>query len=398
METFFCMFCRKTYPVDPYQTLCPVCQRPLLYSPPKEERKFRLKKGHPLEAMLDFLPLSFVNRDLSLDEGDTPLIRLKSIEKRFCLPPLFAKNETVNPTHSFKDRGTAVAIQKAVSLGIKRIGTVSTGNMATSTAAYGARAGLETIVLVKEDTPEEKLISTDIHHPLLIKVIGDYGSLFRKSLSLAPTVGIYFANSVDPFRIEGYKVTGFEIFFQLDRCSPDFLIAPVSSGGHLVGLIRAYQDLKEQGIIKKYPYFAGIQASGCSPIARSFKRGDTKVKRIRKTNTVAQAISNPDPPAGDLVLHMIKKVGGEIISVSDERILEAQRTLAELEGLFVQPASATTLAGLLVLAKRHDKFRPESKIVIILTGSGLKSAKSPSLYKHHLLRASLSDLKGILKS
>ncbi len=397
METFFCTFCQKAYPLDLFHTSCPSCQEPLLYNVPKKEKIFRLRKEHPLEAMLDFLPLSYVERDLSLGEGDTPLIRLKSIEKKFDLPLLFAKNETVNPTHSFKDRGTAVAIQKAASLKIQRIGTVSTGNMAASTAAYGARAGFDTFVLVKEDTPEEKLISTGIHHPLLIKVKGDYGALFRKSLDFAPAAGIYFANSVDPFRIEGYKVTGFEIFFQLRRHSPDFLFAPVSAGGHLVGLIRAYQDLREQGYIQKCPYFVGVQADGCSPISRSFKKGEAKVKRIRKAKTIAQAISNPDPPAGNILLHLIKKVGGEILSVSDDKILEAQNLLAELEGLFIQPASATPLAGLLTMDAK-GKFMPSNKIVLVLTGSGLRAAKSVPLSTISIVNSSLAELPRLLKS
>jgi threonine synthase len=398
METLTCFFCKNSYPLDLYRTLCPVCHEPLLYDMPKKEKKFRLKKDHPLEAMLDFLPLASVDRGLSLDEGNTPLTRLRSIEKKFGFPQLFAKNETTNPTHSFKDRGTAVAVQKAMSLGCKRIGTVSTGNMAASTAAYGARAGLETIVLAKEDTPEEKLVPSAIHHPLLIKVDGDYGALFRKSLSLAPAVDIYFANSVDPFRIEGYKITGFEVFFQFDRHSPDFLIAPVSAGGHMVGLIRAFQDLKEQGYARKYPHFVGVQAEGCAPIARSFAKGGLKVKRITKSKTVAHAISNPDPPGGNLLLQMIRRSGGEILSVPDDKILEAQILLAELEGLFVQPASAAALAGLLELSRRRNKPNSGSKVVIVLTGSGLKASSSVSQLSLKILRSGLLELPRILKS
>jgi len=252
MEAFVCLFCRKSYPVDPFHPLCPACQEPLLFKGPAKDKKFHRNKNHPLEVMLDFLPLDYVNLDLSLGEGNTPLIRLKNVEKDHNLPSLFAKNETVNPTHSFKDRGTAVAIQKAVSLGIKKIGTVSTGNMAASTAAYGAKANIETLVLVKDDTPQEKLQSIGLHNALMVKVEGDYGELFRKSLSLAPQVGIYFMNSVDPFRLEGYKVTGFEIYFQLEQQAPDYIFVPVSAGGHLVGIIRAFQELKKHGFIRKY--------------------------------------------------------------------------------------------------------------------------------------------------
>lgn len=347
--------------------------------------------------MLDFLPLDHVNLDLSLGEGNTPLIRLKNVEKDLNLPSLFAKNETVNPTLSFKDRGTAVAVQKAVSLGIEKIGTVSTGNMAASTAAYGAKAGLKTLVLVKEDTPTEKLLSVGIYDAQMVKVKGDYGELFRNSLSLAPKTGIYFMNSVDPFRLEGYKVTGFEIFFQLDRQVPDFIVVPVSAGGHLVGIIRAFQELKQHGFIRKYPHFIGVQAEGCSPVANAFEKDLPKVKRIKKGKTIAHAISNPDPPAGNILLRLIRETGGSVIRVSDEKILEAQHLLAEREGLFVQPASATTLGGVLEFAKHH-KLEPSSRSVLILTGSGLKILKTRALSKSYPLQSSLDDLEKIIES
>ena len=397
MESFVCAFCAKSYGIDPLQTFCPTCHAPLLYADSREKKKFHFTNEHSLQIFSDFLPLSGIDTDLSLGEGNTPLIRLKNVEKKSKLPPLFAKNETVNPTHSFKDRGTAVAVQKATSFGCTRIGTVSTGNMAVSTAAYGARAGLKTFVLVKEDTTIEKLIATGIYNPVLIKVQGDYGELFRTSFLLGKEHNVYFMNSVDPFRIEGYKATGFEIFLQLNRVIPDFIFVPVSSGGHLIGIIRAFQDLKQYGFAKKYPYFIGVQAEGSSPIASAFKRKKVKVQRIRKAKTIAQAISNPDPPAGNLLLRMIREMGGVILSVPDEKILEAQHLLAELEGLFVQPASATTLAGLLAFNKQ-EKIPNDSTVVLILTGSGLKASSTLNLSKMHILHSSLSNLSKIIKS
>jgi threonine synthase len=338
-----------------------------------------------------------VNPDLSLGERITPLIRLNNVEKKFQIPILFAKNETVNPTFSFKDRGSSVAIQKAVSLGISKIGTVSTGNMAASTAAYGAKAGLKTILLVKEDTPQEKIQSIGMHSPIMVKVKGDYGDLFRKSLDLGPKVRTYFMNSVDPFRIEGYKVTAFEIFLQLNHGSPDYIFVPVSAGGHLVGIIRAFQDLKRQGFIQRFPHFVGIQAEGCSPVARAFQSGQTKVQRIKKANTIAHAISNPDPPAGNLLLRLIKETGGSIFSIPDEKILLAQQTLAEQEGLYVQPASATTLGGCIEFAKRR-KLEPSSRIVLVLTGSGLRAPKTKDISSRRILHSSLDDLESVVRS
>lgn len=397
MESFICTFCAKSYPIDPYQTSCPRCHEPLLYTDSRKKKEFHFKYEHPSEILSDFLPLSSIDTDLTLGEGNTPLICLRNIEKKYKLPSIFAKNETVNPTHSFKDRGTVVAVQKAKSLGFQRIGTVSTGNMAASTAAYGAKAELKTFVLVKEDTTSEKLIATGIYNPVLIKVRGDYGDLFRKSFRLGKENNIYFMNSVDPFRIEGYKATGLEIFLQFNQVIPDFIFVPVSSGGHLIGIIRAFQDLKQYGFSQKSPHFVGIQAEGCSPIASAFRKKKGKVKRIANAETIAHAISNPDPPAGNLLLRMIGERGGEILSVPDEKILEAQRLLAELEGFFVQPASATTLAGLLAF-KEQQKLKKDSSVVLILTGSGIKASGTLSLSNIFIQYSSLPDLSKIIKS
>ncbi len=397
MESFVCVSCSKSYRVDPCQTFCPECHEPLLYTDSRKKKKFHFTYQSSLKIFSDFLPLSGTDTDLSLGEGNTPLIRLRNVEKKFELPPLLAKNETVNPTYSFKDRGTVVAVKKAISLGFERIGTVSTGNMAASTAAYGAKAGIKTFVLVKEETTSEKLIAVGIYNPVLIKVGGDYGELFRKSFLMGKENNIYFMNSVDPFRIEGYKATGFEIFLQLNQVIPDFLFVPVSSGGHLIGIIRAFQDLKRYGFSKKFPYFIGIQAEGCSPIAAAFQNNQDIVQRIVKAKTIAQAISNPDPSAGNLLLRMIREVGGAILMVSDEKIQEAQSLLAELEGLFVQPASATALAGLLAF-KKQRKLKHDSTVVLILTGSGLKVSSSLALSNIRVQHSSLSDLPEIIQS
>lgn len=397
MEAFACAFCQKTFPVDPFHTFCPKCQEPLLYKGPQADKKFNHDKDFPLEVMLDFLPLDYVNLDLSLGEGNTPLLRLKNLEQNFRLPSLYAKNETANPTLSFKDRGTILAIQKAISLGLERIGTVSTGNMAISTAAYGARAGLKTYVLIKEGAHREILNSIGIFNPVKINVIGDYGELFRRSISLGKEKNIYFTNSVDPFRIEGYKVTAFEIFFQLNQRAPDFIFVPVSSGGHLIGIMKAFDELKQQGFIQKYPHFVGVQAEGCSPIAKAFQAKKPKVERIEKAETIAKAISNPDPPGGNLLLRMIRNAGGTIMSAPEDKILDTQRILSELEGIFVQPASATILVGLLELAERQ-KIDSEAKIVLILTGSGMKALGKITLTDTQILDANLADLSSILES
>ncbi len=397
MENLECIFCQRKYPLDIFNPFCPECHEPMLYPSPKKKRKFFIEKASPLEKFLDFLPLSKIKLNLSLGEGNTPLIQLNRLMKNFNLPPVFLKNEIINPTSSFKDRGTAVALQKAVSLGIERIGTVSTGNMASSTAAYGAKAGLKIFVLLKEDTLPDKLLSAGMYNPFLVKVKGDYGQLFYESFSYGRKYNIYFMNSVDPFRIEGYKITGFEIFLQLESRTPRFIFAPVSSGGHLIGLIRAFLDLKQEGFIQNLPTFVGVQAHGCSPIAQAYASGKSKVKRIEKAETIAHSISNPDPPGGNIVLKLIQENNGMMLDVSDKEILEAQKILAEFEGIFCEPASSTALAGLLKLSGKV-KLDDKDQIVLVITGSGLKAMKQLEPSRINVHQASISSLEKTISS
>lgn len=379
MEKLECVFCQKKFPMDVFFPFCPICHEPMLVSYPSRKRSFYLDRLFSLEKFIDFLPLRRVNPKLSLDEGNTPLLSLTQISERLHLPPTFCKNEMANPTHSFKDRGTAVAVQKAVSLGIKKIGTVSTGNMAASTAAYGAKAGLKALIFIKGDSYKEKILSTGIHGPSLVKVKGDYGRLFYESYKIGEKNNIYFINSIDPIRIEGYKITAYEIFLQLKNQPPQYIFVPLSSGGHLIGLMRGFRDLRTEGSLERFPTFVGVQAHGCSPVSRAFASGKDRFKRIQTGNTVAHAISNPDPPGGNIVLKMIREEKGLLLDVTDREILDAQKKLAELEGIFCDPASATTLAGLVKLSRKR-RLRTTERIVLLITGSGLKSMET---LEHH---------------
>jgi threonine synthase len=202
-------------------------------------------------------------------------------------------------------------------------------------------------------------------------------------------------NSVDPLRIEGYKLSGFEIFLQLKNEAPSFIFIPVSSGGHLIGLIRAFLDLKQEGWIQNFPTFVGVQARGCSPITRPYASGKSKVKRIRKAETIAHSISNPDPPGGNILLKLMRETNGMMLDVSDREILKAQKMLAGLEGIFCEPASATTLAGLL---SGKVKVSSNDQVVLVITGSGLKTMDSVKTQKINLSKASLSTLDKTIAS
>jgi threonine synthase len=375
MDRFECLGCGPLASRDPYSPFCPGCGEPLfVLAPPRPGgRRIREDRTLALERYLEFLPLDRVDPGLSLGEGTTPFVGLGHSGRALGLPSLYAKNEAQNPTGSFKDRGTAVAVQKAVALGAERIGTVSTGNMAASTAAYGARAGLETTVLLKEGTSSASLQAAGIFGPRLVAVEGDYGAVFNASLGLGRKLGITFMNSIDPYRMEGYKLTAFEIYLGLGRRAPGTVVVPLSSGGHLLGLMRGFADLEREGLITAYPRIVGVQAEACAPLAQAFDRGLPRCERIVPGSTIAHAIANPTPPAGNAVLRMIRDRGGLIVAVSDGEMLAAQRELAASEGLFGQPESAATLAALRKMASAGRIEPGAGDIVLVVTGSGLKT-------------------------
>jgi threonine synthase len=397
MDRLGCLFCGRRFDLNVFDFFCPFCHEPMLVLSPPRKRQFAPDRSLSLEKYQSFLPLAHVDKSLSLGEGDTPLLLLERIREKHRLPLVYAKNETVNPTQSFKDRGTAVAVQKAVGLGIEAIGTVSTGNMAGSTAAYGAKAGLKTVVLLKDDTPPDKVRAAGVYGPVLLKVRGDYAELFARSLEIGRKQGIFFMNSIDPLRIEGYKVTGYEIFQQFGGRVPRFLFVPVSAGGHLLGLMRAFLDLKAEGLTKESPVFVGVQAKGCSPLARAFAGGKTRFSRFRRGETIAHAISNPAPPGGNLVLKLIYENKGLLMAVTDAEILDAQRDLAELEGIFADPASATVLAALIKLS-RKQRLNLRDEVVLVITGSGLKSMETLARLNIPVRQVSLSRLEGTLRA
>jgi len=375
MDRFECLACGPLASRDPHSPFCPGCGEPLFVaaSPRPGGRRIREDRTLAMERFIEFLPLDRIDPALSLGEGSTPLVGLGAVGQALGLTAVYAKNEAQNPTGSFKDRGTAVAVQKAAALGAERIGTVSTGNMAASTAAYGARAGLETYVLLKEGTSAASLQTAGIFGPRLVAVEGEYGAVFNASLRIGKNLGITFMNSIDPFRIEGYKLTAFEIFLQLGRRAPRTVIVPLSSGGHLLGLMRGFADLEREGLIAAYPQIVGVQAEECAPLARAFDKGLAAYERLAPGPTIAHAIANPTPPAGNAVLRLIRGRGGLIVAVSDAEMLGAQSELARREGVFGQPESAATLAALKKLAAAGRIRTGDGAIVLVVTGTGLKT-------------------------
>ncbi len=372
---------------------CPMCGRqydgPVQRCECGEPVEFERLTGEPYigksvwERFWGFWPVK-PELGLSLGEGDTPLIRSKLGEELGI--KLYLKNETVNPTWSFKDRGTFLAMSYALKAGYRVVGTVSTGNMAASVSAYASRFGLKVRILVSESASDEKLRAVSVYGGEVIRVHGDYGRLYFESLNLGEKLGIYFMNSDNPFRIEGYKGIAFEI---AEEISPDYVLIPTSSGGLFRGIAKGFIELHESGLIDTVPTLIAVQAEGCSPICRAFREGKTKIERFQSPKTIAKAIANPYPPSGNAVLMLMRDFGWKCMAVFDEEILEAQRKLAD-EGLFVQPASATGIAAL----EKLD-LPGGTKVVSILTGSGLKTLKTSP--KGEIKECPLEELENCLR-
>ncbi len=374
-----CTKCGERYDLSSPIQRCPRCGEPLQL----DFARGSVRKGRSVWSRFgDFYPDVHLNMDYSMGEGDTPLLFSRRISRKLG-NDIYLKNESQNPTWSFKDRGTFVALNRAISLGFEKIGVVSTGNMAASVSAYGARAGLETYVLLHSDTSMDRMAQISVYGSKVILVEGDYGTLYYESIGIGTRDGIYFMNSDDPFRVEGYKSIAFEIG---ETVETDYVVIPTSSGGLLRGIMKGFEELRNSGIIDRIPVPVAVQAEGCAPICRAFHNG-TQVERFDEPRTIAHAISNPYPPSGNEVLRLLKRYGGTCISVSDEDIINAQMDLAH-EGIFVQPASATVLA-----AVTHLKVRGK-KIVLVLTGSGLKAKME---YHGLIYQCELKDLERLLE-
>jgi threonine synthase len=393
--TFFCSGCGKAFSFERSHPRCDACGEPLeVHCPSLKGARFA-RQGGLFERYRDFYPFSTIHPEVDLGEGRTPLIPSNRAGRELGMASLFFKNETQNPTWSFKDRGTAAGMEHALSLGRRRIGTVSTGNMAVSVAAYGSRAGLETFIFVSQGLPPEKVGPIAIYGPRLFRVEGDYSDLYFKSIEMGERFGVYFINSDVPFRVEGSKTIAFEICEQTGFRPPDYVAIPVSAGGNVRGILKGFKECLDAGLTATVPRMIVCQAAGCAPIVEAFERGGTTIERIQRPKTIAHAIENPYPPSGNEVLRKLRENGGLAVKVTDGEILEAQVLLAG-EGIFGQPAAAVPLAGVkkLLAEKTLD---PSASVVCVITGGGLKYTAALDLHRFDVRTVGIDRLGSVFE-
>jgi len=321
----------------------------------------------------DFMPINDFSKIVSLNEGGTGLHPCPRLGKQLGVRRLYVKNEGENPTGSFKDRGMTVGVTKAVELGVKSVICASTGNTSASLAAYAAKAGLQCTVLIPAGKiAYGKLAQAMIYGAQVLQVRGNFDQALDIVLKLSETHrSIYLLNSINPFRIEGQKSLAYEICDQLSQESPDRVVVPVGNAGNISAIWKGFTEFHTLGFIGQLPKMTGIQAVGAAPIARAIKNGSDKIVPVWKPETIATAIRIGAPVSWKKAVNAIRNSHGTAETVTDTEILDAQKMLAQLEGLFVEPASASSIAGLKKLIANGEVDKDEC-IVCVVTGHGLK--------------------------
>jgi threonine synthase len=336
----------------------------------------RIQAGPPsMWRYRDLLPLEDAAPVVSLGEGFTPLVKADRLGAELGLRNLYIKNDSMNPTNSFKDRVVSVAVSWARAHGFETIGCASTGNLANSVAAYAARAGLECYVFLPEDTEEEKLVATSVFEPNVIAVRGTYDDVNRLCSQVMEELPWAFCNiNVRPFYAEGSKTLTFETAEQLGWRLPDEIVIPIASGCQFVRHRRAAQELLDLGLVDEsdVPRLTGAQALGCAPVYNAWQEGTERVRPVRP-NTIARSIAIGNPSDGSYVVRIARETGGVVEAVGEEEIVDAIRLLARTEGIFTETAGGVTI-GVLAKLARSGRWNGDELIVAYVTGHGLKTA------------------------
>lgn len=316
-----------------------------------------------IDRYRDYLPVNDATPVITLNEGNTPLIKAHNIEKELGGIELYLKYEGLNPTGSFKDRGMTMAISKAAEEGSNTVMCASTGNTSASAAAYAARAGMRCIVLIPNNKIAlGKLAQAMAYGAEIVAIDGNFDQALQLVREITSSHPITLVNSINPFRIEGQKTGAFEVCDQLGGV-PDYLAIPVGNAGNITAYWKGFKQYYEGGVISVLPKMLGFQAAGAAPIVEN--------RVIEHPETIATAIRIGNPASWKGASNAITESEGHIDKVTDDEILEAYKLLASAEGVFAEPASCASVAGVIKLSRRGF-FKRGQRVVCILTGNGLK--------------------------
>lgn len=377
VKGLFCKECGREYPVEPLN-VCDFCFGPLEVTYDYDAIRSVISRDgitNGPRSIWRYHQLLPVDRnDVSdINAGFTPLIKANNLAKALGLQELYIKNDSVNPSFSFKDRVVAVASTKALEFGFDTLACASTGNLAGSVAAHAARAGMRAFVFIPADLEAGRILGAAVYGPNLIAVDGNYDDVNRLCSELSDNYNWAFVNiNMRPYYAEGSRTLGFEVAEQLGWMAPDNCIVPVASGSLLTKIWKGLNELSDLGLIDEVNtrMFAS-QPEGCSPVVNAFQSGDFAIRPV-KPNTVAKSLAIGNPADGYYALKVLEETGGIAYRVPEEEIARGIRDLAELEGIFTEPAGGVVIATLRHLAE-SGQIKPLEKTVAFITGNGYKT-------------------------
>src|SRR5437899_5385798 len=375
-----CSACLITYAATALMNVC-TCGAPLLARYRLGEAAAALDRerleGQTLWRYHAMLPVQSPAGVVSLGEGMTPLLRTERLGKRLGLNHFYIKDESLNPTGSFKARGLALAIARAAELGVTRVAVPSAGNAGGATAAYAARAGLESYVFMPRDVPRAFIVECQIngaHVELVDGLITDAG---RRVAAGRDEYGWFDLSTLkEPYRVEGKKTMGYELAEQFDWELPNVIIYPTGGGTGLIGMWKAFDEMEQMGWIgSKRPRMVTVQASGCAPIVRAFEEGKRFADEFPNAHTTASGLRVPKAIGDFLIIDALRASGGTAIAVTDEELIEATKEIGSAEGIFCAPEGAACLPALRKLMN-DGAVKSDERVVLFNTGSGVKYLES----------------------
>jgi threonine synthase len=401
VQALQCKECRETYPLEA-RYVCERCFGPLevaydLSGLDAAEARRRIQAGpNTIWRYADFLPFAGTPTP-GLPVGLTPLQRAPRLAEALGLREVYVKNDTANPTHSFKDRVVAVAVAKAQELGYQVVACPSTGNLANAVAAHSAAAGLDSYVFIPADLEEQKVLATGVYGTNLVAVRGTYDDVNRLCTELSGDRDWAFVNvNVRPYYAEGSKTIAYEICEQLGFELPDRIVAPVASGSLFTKIARGIEEWIEVGLVAgELPALNGAQAEGCSPVAQAFEAGHEVCRPVRP-DTIAKSLAIGNPADGPYALDVARRTGGSVEAVSDDEIRTGIQLLARTTGIFTETAGGVTTAVLAKLAER-GAIAGNERVVVVITGDGLKTLDAVrGTFERHEIDASVEDFERVV--
>ena len=375
-----CSECGQTFSADIVQTYCHACNGPLLarYDLPRAaaelDRGAMSRRPRGMWRWRELLPVREPGNEVSLGEGDSPLLPAPRLGARLGLAHLLIKDESFNPTGTFKARGMAAAVSRAKELGVRELVTLTAGNAGGALAAYAARAGLPAHVFMPQDAPWANAAEARVYGAEVTLVPGLISDAGKLAAAASAAHGWFDVSTFkEPYRVEGKKVMGYELAEHFGWELPEVVVYPTGGGTGLVGMWKAFDELAGLGWLERpqRPRMVSVQAEGCAPIVRAVAAGAPRAAFFENAATLAVGLRVPGPFADRLILRALRESGGTAVAVSDSEILEAQRQLATEEGVFAAPEGAATLAGLARLVQQ-GWVQPAERVVLFNTGSGLK--------------------------